>query len=593
MNPSFRVLLSFLFVAVICAWSAPGVRGDSASVTIDDSDSGQLQVIDGFGTCGSGDAPGAAWYQSAYFDDMGCSMMRMDLTPQFISPYSDHSYNSPWFGNQPPLKIDDPSNLGGPDHNYVRTYTSADDYTHEFGGSKAKIAVMGPDINKNVALLDFSKLAGLGAQAKAGLAKKDALGDFKLYGSLWSPSPWIKLANGQKWGDHTGIMPATGTPYPFIWGGNFAGGKLDTSDDPLPIFDDGSGPTSALTQFARTLAAFLKGFQDEFGVKYYAISIQNEVNFPEFYNSCVYRTSDEYIKALKAARKELDAHDDLKDIKIIGPEDLLGGGDYYGMWQLGGGDEATHKNLQYLTNIERDRDASAAESFYCIHGYANDGATAVGSDSKQWRAWANGWTDSPAPGLPANVDGFTHYKKKSWMTETSGEDNKWLSPASGYPGNGAWSIAFKMQQALTVGQESACLYWQFDGGENGTSGGSLTSSKDTTNQPKYVAAKHFVKYIRPGAFAVKTTVTGDNDLSASSYVHKANHTLTVVLVNKNSADQSATIELPTDFAMTTSFATVTSSDGKLWQETKSSPSGGKLNITVPGYGVVTLYGKSS
>ena len=585
--------LAIIFVGISGFISSARIsHADPATITIDDSTGGQLQTIDGFGTCGSGDPPGTDWYQGAYFDDLGCSIMRMDITPIFKSPYSDHSYNSPWFGNPPPLKIDDPSNLGGPEHNFVRTYTGPDDYTREFGGNKAQIAVMGPDIDKNIALFNYDSVKGLGAEAQAGQSRKDKLGDFKLYASLWSPAPWVKIANGQKWGDHTGIMPGTGTPYPFIWGGNFAGGKLDTSDTPLAVFDDGSGPTSALTQFARCMAAYVKGFQDKFGVKYYAISIQNEINFPEFYNSCVYQTSDEYIKALKAVRKEFDAHPELKDIQLIGPEDLLGA-DPYSIWQQGGGSDVTHKNLQYIANIEKDPDAAAAESFFCIHGYANDGATAVGASSKQWDWWVNGWKDSPAPGIPANVDGFSHFHKKSWMTETSGEDSTWLSPASGYPGKGAWSIALKMQQALTAGQESALLYWQFADGTASGTGESLTGPVDTMKQPKYYAVKHFIKYIRPGAIAVKTSVTGNDDLTASSYVHKDNHTLTIVLVNKNAADQSAAIQLPDDFSMVNSFETVTSSDGKFWQESASSPSGGKINITVPGYGVVTLFGKSS
>jgi O-glycosyl hydrolase len=588
-----RSLLVLNFSILIIAGSGLVARADSAAaITIDDSEQGQMQTIDGFGTCGSGDAPGQDWYQSAYFDDMGFSIMRMDITPVFASPYSDNGYNSPWFGRQPPLKIDDPSTQGGPDHNNVRTYTNADDYTRQWGGNQAKIAVMGPDIDKNIAFFDYDTMKGLGAEAQAGQSKKDTLGDFKLYASMWSPVGWLKLANGQKVTNGNFPLATTGTPYPFIWNGNFAGGKLDTSDTPLPVFDDGNGPTSALTQFARCTAAFVKGFQDKFGVKYYAISIQNEINFPEFYNSCVYKTSDEYIKALKAVRKEFDQHPELKDIKLIGPEDLLGGGNY-AMWQLGGGDDATHKNLQYLTNIEKDPDAAAAEAFYCIHGYASDGATAAGSDSQEWNQWANGWTTSPAPGIPDNIPGFTHYHKKSWMTETSGEDTAWLSPASGYPGNGAWSIAYKMQQALTTGQESALLYWQFVDGDKQQSVEALTGKNDPTKQPKYIAAKHFIKYIRPGAIAVKTAVTGNNDLSASAYIHKDNHTLTIVLVNKNAAPQSASVQLPDDFSTVNSFDTVTSSDGSLWQETTSSPAGGKLAISIPGYGVVTLFGKSS
>ncbi|MGD3745639.1 hypothetical protein QT503_22555, partial [Xanthomonas citri pv. citri] len=152
---------------------------------------------------------------------------------------------------------------------------------------------------------------------------------------------------------------AKGTPFPFIWGGNFAGGSVDVSGAPLEIFNDGTGPTSALTQFARCTAATLKGLQDKHGVRFYGISIQNEVNFPEFYNSSTYRLSSQYIAALKATRAELDKYADLKGIRLLGPEDLLGG-DAWGMWQLGGGDRVTHKNLQYLQRIGEDPAALAA-----------------------------------------------------------------------------------------------------------------------------------------------------------------------------------------------------------------------------------------
>ncbi len=53
----------------------------------------------------------------------------------------------------------------------------------------------------------------------------------------------------------------------------------------------------------------------------------------------------------------------------MGPEDLLGG-DAYSMWQYGSGSSTIHKNLQYLQNIAADPQAAAAESFFCIHGYA-------------------------------------------------------------------------------------------------------------------------------------------------------------------------------------------------------------------------------
>ena len=564
-----------------------GATTQAATISIDDSPAGQRQVIDGFGTCiGAGGSQD--WFQRAYYDDMACSIMRMDLTPAFKSPYSDHSYNSPWFSNPPPLKIDDPASPGGPERNFVRTYTNAADYTREFGGNRASIAVMGADIAKNIAFFDYNQTSAQGAMAQAGIARKAQLGDFKLYGSMWSPAPWVKIANGQKWGDHQGVMPATGTPFPFIWNGNFAGGKLDTSNTPLAVFDDGAGPTSALTQFARCTAAYIKGFQDKYGVRFYAISIQNELNFPEFYHSCVYATAPEYIAALKAVRKEFDAQPDLKDIRIVGPEDVIGG-DPYSMWQFGSGPQVTHKNLQYLAAIAKDDEAAAALSFFCIHGYANDGATAAGADSRLWRWWIDGWKESPAPGIPADVPGFAAYHKKSWMTESSGEKSAWLEPADGFPGNGAWSIALKMQQALTTGQESACLYWQFaDGDGHATTVECLTKQQDAAQEPKYVAFKHFAKYIRPGSVAVSTIVTDAHGITASAYLNEAGRSITIELVNRDPQAEPVSMVLPRQFDQAYAFDSISSCEGHLWQNEPYTRQNGTVTLTVPGYGITTF-----
>ena len=585
MRDDGRVKAWFQSALVVAIFVFGVTLAGATTVTIDDSTTGQKQVIDGFGTCigGGGDQ---AWFQNAYYDDMGCSIMRMDLTPAFKNPYSAHEYNSPWFSNQPPLKIDDPASPGGPEHNFVRTYTNETDYSREFGGNHAPIAVMGPDITKNIDAFDYEKTASQGAMAKAGLARKSQLGDFKLYGSIWSPAPWVKIANGQKWAQHTGVMPATGTPYPFIWAGNFAGGKVDTSDTPLPVFDDGTGPTSALTQFARCTAAYIKGFQDKYGVKFYAISIQNELNFPEFYNSCVYATAPEYIAALKAVRKEFDQQPDLKDILIVGPEDLLGDNPF-SMWQFGAGPGATHKNLQYITAVAQDPEAAAALGFFCIHGYANDGATATGADSDTWRRWAEGWKESPAPGIPANIPGFTGYHKRSWMTETSGEKMAWLEPSAGFPANGGWSIALKMQQALTVGQESACIYWQFADG-NATTIESLTQQQGTTQEPKYVAFKHFAKYIRPGSIAVNTIVSDNSGVTASAYLNDEDRSIVFELVNRAAQSQTVTLVLPKQFDQAYSFDCVSSCESQLWQQEHFSRDNGQVTLTVPGYGIVTF-----
>jgi O-glycosyl hydrolase len=554
------------------------------TVTVDASVAGRRQVIDGFGTCLSGSEGEQEWWQQLYFDDLGASILRMDLTPTFKSPWSDNAYNSPSWGN------------AGPDGYYARAYTNASDYTRPFSGRSAQIAVMGPDIDANTNYFDFGadmpRVAGLLARLGA---TGCAPGGFKLIGSLWSPAPWVKLSSGNTVGQQPFPSgPAGNAPFPFIWLGNFAGGRLDVSGTPLTVFDDssqgGAGPTSALTQFARCTAAYLRGFQRAYQVRFDAVCIQNELNFEEFYNSCTYPLSSQYIAALKAVRAELDQYPDLAPIKIMGPEDLLGG-DIWGLWQYGAGSSTVHKNLQYLQNIAADPEAAAAEAFFCIHGYASDGVSAANATPTLWNWWANGWTTSPTPGIPPNIKGFTAYGRKSWMTETSGENTAWLSPdpASAYPSEGAWGVALRIHQALTAGQQSAWLYWQLSDG-NGVSAYTLTDSSLGTNSPKYVAAKHFFKYIRPSSVRVAATVSGSTNLLASAYLHEANQTLTVVLLNTSPDPIQAMLTVPAQPARLGSFRSFTSSNNDLWQSSIIPITNEAVKATVPGYGITTLYG---
>jgi O-glycosyl hydrolase len=572
-------------VLLLCLALPHFASAQTITVSIDTSLAGQRQTIDGFGTCLSGtQATQTTWWTNLYFNDLGASMLRMDLSPAFVAPYSANAYNSPSYGN------------AGPQGNYARAYTNATSYTNLFNGIQAKIAVMGPNIDSNIAYFNFTS-SGSGPQiagltAKEGQSRLPTLGDFKLFGSHWSPMPWVKVSDGLTYTAGGANLPTNGTPFPFIWLGNFSGGKLDVSGAPRPEFDDsslgGSGPTSALTQFARCTAAYLRGFQNAWGVHFYAFSIQNELDFDEFYNSCFYPTASSYLTALKAVRAELDKYPDLAPIKIMGPEDVLGG-DPYGMWQYGSGTTASAKNLQFVQAVNSDSTASAAENFFCIHGYASDGISAASATPTQWTWWVNGWTTSPAAGIPANVAGFSASGKKSWMTETSGENPAWLYPATGFPNSGAWSVALRIQQALTAGRESAWAYWQMTDG-NPVGASTLTDASNLQNSPKYVAAKHFFKYIRPNSICVNTTVSAPSPLSASVFLHVTNATMTIVLINATNTPVTATINSPAQPAGIPYWQTFTSSAGAYWQASTNQITQGKASVTVPGYGVVTLYG---
>jgi O-glycosyl hydrolase len=586
-SATFRLTGPIGLLAAI-ALSAPMLS--AATITIDDSATGTRQEIDAFGTCIGSPYAKEEWFQQLYWDDLRCTGMRMDITPGFISPYSDLSCYSPWFmggGTKSVFNLEDKANPDGPEGNRVRTYTGPDDYSREFGGKKAPIAVMGPDIAKNIALFDYKRDDGAGAMAQAGLKREAQNGGFKLLGTLWSPEPWVKVTYGYKLDDSKWPKPAKDTQTPFIWGGNYSGGKLDTSGTPLDVFNDGSGPTSSLTQFARSTAAWVKGFQDRYQVKFYAISLQNELTFPVFYNCCIYNKAADYAIAVKTVRAEFDKYPDLKPIRLIGPEDLLGG-DCWGMWQLGSGVRQAQKNLQILKVLGDDPEAEKAMDLFCIHGYAGDGGTAAG-DPQQWSWWVDGWTTPPNPVLPKNIGGFTSYHKKSWMTETSGEQNGWLTKP-GEVGYGGFSIGLKMLKALTSGRESAFFYWQFAEKETTTTSCLTKKGGHPELEPKYVAAKHMYRYIRPGAVCLANTWDGPQQVASGVFWHAKDQTLTVVLVNAGKDPVDVEVKVPACAAALKSFASVTSSDGSYLVPGTAAVEAGVVKTSVPAFGMVTLQG---
>ncbi|HEY6882359.1 MAG TPA: hypothetical protein VI299_30215 [Polyangiales bacterium] len=552
--------------------SPPGARVSAAS-------SGQCRrEIDGFGTTAPARGGGESWLLDLYYGDLGASLLRVDLTPRFRAPVSDYAYNSPWYHGAP--------GLPGPEGNNVRTYKGIADYTRSFGGRKAQVVVFGPELAQQLGKFDYTSpdLRGVGALAQRGTRIGAARGEFKLVGSVWSPAPWLKTSSGAQIEGTGGIMPASGTAFPFVWAGNFAGGVLDTSNKKLPQLADRAGPTSALTQFARITAAYVLGFQRTFGVKFYALSLQNELNFETFYNSCSYPDAKGYAAALLLLRKELDKHGELRDIKLIGPEDLLGA-DAYALWQFGDPRTPVHKNLQYLALLAKDK-ALSALSFVAVHAYANDGVHAAGDDEQMWRWFNDGWQKAPAPGLPERVDGVRAYGMKSWMTELSGEHNVWVPAPGGNLSDSALGLALKAHRGLTVGEQSAWLYWQIVDGDQ-VRGETLTDSALRAKSPKYVAFKHFARYIRPGSCAQPVTVENASNVVASAYRHPSYGT-TVVLINSGSAQQ-----LTLDAALvghdSGPVAIYTSTALAFWQRAiANADANGELRVNMPAQSMVTV-----
>jgi hypothetical protein len=587
-------LTAFRFIARLSLIGAfLSGASQAQSIRIDTSAAGRLQQIDGFGSGSYTSAGSEPWYQQLYFDDMGFSLLRVDLTPTFKPPYSDALYNSPAL-------------VPGPSGNYCRTYTGPADYSLLFGGASAPIAVMGPDLDQDVEYFDYTPSAGPGALAAAGVNRAPAPGDFKLVGVIWSPAPWLKvtdsmtlvgpltfLGSDTPYGAPSGAgVPDAGTSFPLIWNGHFSGGILDPSDAGLPQLDDsgldgGTGPTTPLTQFARGVAAFVRGYQNTYGVKLYALSLQHTLDFEEIETSCAYRSAAQYVAALKAVRAELDTAPDLAGIQLMGPEDE-GLDDPYSMWQFGSGASTSAKGLQFLMAAAADPEASTALALYAINPAAVTLGSGPDASPPMWTYWTQGWDAEPGPGLPAQVNGFLTYGNPSWVTEAPLASSAWLTPDAGVPGTGAFSVAVGIQLALAAGQQSGWLFFDFADPVQ-ASGAQLTDPAAGSGAAKYVAVKHFARYIQPGSVRV-TATTDAGALLPSAFLSADGGSLTVVLVNLGSAPITAELEMPSVPPSLSSFLAVTSSESGLWQTSTSMADGGTLAVTTPGYGIVTLVG---
>ena len=412
---------------------------------------------------------------------------------------------------------------------------------------------------------------GRGQLARALLAHR--LDGFKVYGTPWTPPGWMKKNGVTHLLDYPtghGTSP-TATK-------DKNGGWHDPDNILLPEQE---------ANFGKYLAAFSQGFAAHFEVPVYAVSVQNELLFDEFYNSCRYdfdrsvidwsakpprvrpgsgaKSSPSFHDTVSAIGQAFRAHD--ISTRLEGPESV-------------GPDDAffTATEEGYLHAVLDDPATAPALNIINIHGYGGDGIHPAGSRA----AWAH---------FREDIQG---YGRELWMTEESGEDPQWSTSDGQSRENGAISVAVHLDQALAYGDCNAYLYWQIL--DPKPSGGALTVVDGThgmdTQAKKYCAVKHFFRYIRPGA--VRVDASGDTDtFSVCAFVHDKNKSVTVVMINTAQAPQAVRLTLPPHPALAVLRAWRTSATESFAALPNVSARAGQASLTLPPQSVVTLYGASS
>ena len=408
--------------------------------------------------------------------------------------------------------------------------------------------VLGDDLEANVAKFNYGhpRVSEYGDVAAAANGRK--IDGLKIFASIGSPPHWMK---GPELDANTG-QPNGNLPQLV----GFASGFQDTSGGSLIDTPEN------LRQFGRYIAASIVAFERTYGMHVDAVSLQNEPAFHEPYNSCVY-TPQLLVKAIKAVRTELDKNG--IDTKIMGPEDVGVGST---------ADPSIQQRMfRYINAIRNDPEAFAALETYALHSYAADPVLKTRSP-EMWRQFWEGRTQSPT------WTGVKDDGKGVWETENSGEPESW---------SGAMRLALNAQDALTIGNVNAWVYWQTSDNFDTVSTATLTRGAETSGD-KYNAAKHFFRYIRPGSERVSATPSNPTGVYVSAYVHDQQKTLTAVLINDT--NESQTIDLTTIGVNIGGFDIARlSSDSAVW--TDIGPVAivdGKATITMPALSIATLEG---
>lgn len=418
----------------------------------------------------------------------------------------------------------------------------------------------------------------------------------KIVGSLWSPPHWMKGPTGQSqtWVDGTG-------PYPTPWlvgdhvnfvdpgRGDSIGGRLRTEDP------------SILHQYGRYVASWVIGFEATYGVTLHAISLQNESTFENPFDSMVVNIARdgreryaEYALLLDSVRDAWRANG--LTTRIKGPHVAQIGPTPDNPWGLaaqmslieavkGFEDETLIEFLDYYNSNyympATEAGARATAAYY--HGRA-----AVAAD---WPDWAH-------------FAGLESDGKPIWFSETGGEAAEWRNGEKGTAGSGAITVAVKMFNALVHADAAAYVYWQFSDAEPGP-GALLDSSQlDAPHASnKYVAFKHFSRFVRPGARRLDASFDDGHasahgaseydtlhGLSVAAFVHDSDRTLTYVLLNLTPQTRRVVL-VPIAGIAVGSFTAYRSSDDEkfaLLPDVPVTAAGGEVEL--PPYSIVTLTG---
>jgi O-glycosyl hydrolase len=292
------------------------------------------------------------------------------------------------------------------------------------------------------------------------------------------------------------------------------------------------------------------------GVRVYGLSFQNEPLFRQSYNSGRYPQAA-YADTLAEIGPVI--HERFPGVKLFGPESLL---------DTEAGRSGTHFDPYWFTgHLLKHPRALRQLGAFAVHAYTPSMLPTASSQAAQF--WSHYQAAVARTGLPL------------WMTETSGYLDAWEGGknAKGEDRPGAFDLAQAIFAALYYGKVSAWLWWQ--GSESGGMSEASLMQGNVVGQ-RYLASKHFYRFLRPGARMLRTS-SDDPSVLAAAFAHERIGNFVCVLINGSHSEKP--LKLSGDGVPEQFDAYVSTARTKLWAKPERVA---REALTVPPRSLTTL-----
>lgn len=345
----------------------------------------------------------------------------------------------------------------------------------------------------------------------------------RIIGTVWSPPAWMKMNKS-----------ITGPDSPSIRATGYTRGDRVATNRVAPKY---------FPHYVKWMVEYMKMHRDA-DVPFYGVSIGNEVQFSQRFESCVW-SGEDYAKVVAMLGKLMEA-EGFGDVKIFGPETMTS------HFYAGG-------TPQYFEAIAANPEAMKYFDVAATHGY-EDGIKAEmeASSSAQLREFIAKW------GWPL------------WMTEGGTGGHNWPEPLHK-------GVAAAIHNSLAAGNCSAFVPWQIASKEPNTHA-LMTIEKPTH---KTYAAMHYFKFIPQDSVRIDTEPSFGT-VKASAYADPKSRRLSIVLINDTKEDHPVRLALKNIPGVESLEVYRTKADETLKKLDPVAVKGGIAALTMPAESMATL-----